>query len=87
MPDNYAYYDPTIEAPAMGAIAVTKSDTAELSTYSRAVYVGGTGDLKVTMVDSSVVTFEAIPVGTILPIRCKLIWSTGTTATKIVAMY
>lgn len=87
MPDNYACYGPALDSPAIGAIEVSKSDTAELTTWSRAIYVGGTGDLKVTMADGSVVTFEDIPAGTILPIRVKIVWSNGTDATKIVAMY
>lgn len=73
--------------PAYGAAVLTLHDTNELAVYSRAIYVGGTGNLKVTMVDGSTPTFTAIPVGTILPICVKVAWSTGSTATNVVALY
>lgn len=45
--------DPTNPAgqitPACNAYAITTSDSATLSPITRAVYVGGTGDLKVVM--------------------------------------
>ena len=73
-------------APAYGAAALTLHDSDELTKYSRWLYVGGTGNLKVTTVDGSVVTFSSIPAGTILPIRVKVAWSTGSTATNVVAL-
>jgi hypothetical protein len=74
-------------APAYGAAALTLHDTDELTNYSRWLYVGGTGNLKVTTIDGSVVTFSSIPAGTLLPIRVKLAWSTGSTATNVVALF
>lgn len=72
---------------AYGGETVTPSDSNELPIYSRWVYVGGTGDVKATLTDGSAVVFKAVPVGTTLPISCKLIWSTGTSATLMVALY
>jgi hypothetical protein len=66
------------------AQAVTTSDTAP-NVFTR-VYVGGAGNLKVTTENGDVVTFSAVPVGTVLPIRTSLIWATGTTATLIVGL-
>lgn len=45
------------------------------------IYVGGTGDVKVTTSVGSNVTFKAVPVGTTLWGRFVRIWSTGTSAT------
>lgn len=81
---------PGMDAPAEGAYAVTKHDTNELDPYSRAIYVGGAGDLTVVMRSDETatpVTFTAVPAGTVLPIRCKLVRSTATTATAIVALF
>lgn len=73
--------------PALNAAAVTPHNTTELSVYARGLYVGGAGNVKLTTSEGSVVTFTAVPAGTILPCSAKLVWSTGTTATSIVALY
>lgn len=52
------------------------------------IYVGGPatpGNLKVETVGGSVVTYEAIPAGTFVPIQVYKVFSTGTTATKLIA--
>lgn len=76
-----------MQDPAVRAEAITKSDS---TTYTgiRGVYVGGAGDLAVKMRESdAAVTFAGVPAGAVLPIRPKLIMSTNTTATNIVALY
>ena len=75
-----------VSAPFTGAVAVTKSDTTVL-TATRGIYVGGAGNLAVTMMDDTVVTFTGVPAGTFLPIRATKVMSTNTTATAIVALY
>lgn len=47
-------------------------------------YIGGTGDLKITSKDGTVTTVQTIPAGFVLPFGARKVWSTGTTATKIV---
>ena len=66
------------------ASAVTTSDTAP-NVFSR-IYIGGAGNVKVTTENGDAVTFTAVPVGTVLPIRVQLVWATGTTATNIVGL-
>lgn len=66
------------------ASAITPSDTAP-NVFTR-IYVGGAGNLKITAENGNVVTFTAVPVGTVLPIRTSLVWSTGTTATNLVGL-
>ena len=73
-------------SPADGAEAVTKSDATDLTYITRGLYVGGTGDVKVVMQSGDQVTFSAVPAGTILPIRCSRVLSTGTTATLMIAL-
>ncbi len=74
-----------ISDPAPHAAAVTPSDVNDLPNSADALYVGGTGDLKATLIGGDVVTFAALPVGW-HPIRVRKVWSTGTTATNIVAV-
>lgn len=66
------------------ASAITPSDTAA-NIFTR-IYVGGTGNVKVTTESGNAVTFTAVPVGTVLPIRTSLVWATGTTATNLVGL-
>lgn len=88
MPDTYANKRPELMMqPASGGEAVTKSDSANLTNVSRGIYVGGTGDVAAVMQDGAVLTFSAVPAGTLLPIRCIRINSTNTTATLMLALY
>lgn len=64
------------------ANAVTKSDT--VANIGRALWVGGTGDVKLTTKAGDVVTLTAVPAGTLLHISHILVWSAGTTATNMV---
>lgn len=74
-------------SPANDATAVTASDTTPLVYVSRALYVGGAGNLAVTMQGGGNVTFTGVPAGTVLPIRCTHVRSTSTTATSIINLY
>ena len=78
---------PNFEAPAIGAAAVTPNDSTDLSRPSRAVFVGGAGNLKADMTNGDTVTFTGVLAGSVLPIRVRRVYSTGTTATNIVSMY
>ncbi|HET6446167.1 MAG TPA: hypothetical protein VFI27_16490 [candidate division Zixibacteria bacterium] len=65
---------------------VTPHDTNDL-TPTRGIYVGVSGDLKVDSLDGNAITFVGISAGIIHPISCTRVYSTGTTATNIVAIY
>lgn len=69
------------------AAAVTPADSALTDAPTRAVYVGGAGNLAVTFVDGTTVTFVGVPAGTLLPIAVKEILATNTTATSILALF
>jgi hypothetical protein len=88
MADTFADLQPSINAPARKAFAVTTHNTNELAVLPREVYVGGAGDLTVILADDTVaVTYYSVPAGTTLSIRPKIIKATGTTATNIVGHY
>ena len=82
MPISTDSYERTYSANS--AVSVTPSDTTDLG-FTRAVYVGSTGDVAVTMVDGTSVVLRSVPTGAVLPIAVSKIKSTGTTATLIVA--
>lgn len=86
MTDLFMSHRPDLGAPADIALAITPSDTADLPVSSRALYVGFTGDVRVTTVAGHTVTFANVPAGSILPVRTRRVFDTGTTATNIVAL-
>lgn len=70
------------------AAAVTPSDSTSFSQITRALYVGGAGDVVVVMPsDGTAVKFAGVPAGTILPVRASRVNLTNTTATLIVALW
>lgn len=71
---------------ARRAVGVSPSN-ATIIQPTRALYVGDTGNVAVTMVDGGEATFASVPPGSILPVQVTKIWSTGTTASNILALY
>ena len=74
-------------APAIYAGDAVPSDSTNLSSISRALYVGVGGNVAAVMPDDSVVTFVGVLQGTVLPVRVKRVNATNTTATNIIALY
>lgn len=85
--DPYASRSTPVASPARGAAAITKSDSAD--NYFKSIYVGGTGDVVVLPMgaadDADVVTFKAVPVGTVLPIQVRKVMN-ATTATLLIGL-
>lgn len=77
----------SIQSPISRGFAVTPSDSVDLSIYTRGIYVGVTGNVKVTTVGGDTITFVGLAAGIIHPIQAKRIFSTLTTATSIVGVY
>jgi len=75
------------------AAAVTPSDTVNIPSVSGGdnngcvLYVGGAGNLKVKTVGGDEVTFVGINTGTFLPVQVVRVFSTGTSATNILALW
>ena len=67
--------------------AVTPSNSVNLPGAPLGLYVGGAGDVALVGADDAVVTFTAVPAGSVLPCGPKRVNATNTTATSIVALY
>ena len=80
---NHTGYD----APAENVNSVTPADGSDLAHVSRALYIGGTGDVKIDTISGDTVTFTGVLAGSFLPIRVARVYSTGTTATNILSVY
>lgn len=85
--DKFANFPTTPISPARGGMPVIPNDAAELTQISRALYIGQGGDVNVTLADGDGVTFEAVPAGSLLPIRASAVLATGTTASGILALW
>ena len=71
--------------PAGAAAAITPHDTTHFAP-TRGLYVGTGGDVKVTMLDGTAITFTAMTAGIVHPLQVVMVFSTGTTASNIVAL-
>ena len=86
MADQFANYQPGLEAPARQAYAIgTASYGTALPETVRALYVGTGGTVVAEMAGGNTVTFAGVQDGSILPLRVTAI-GTATTATGIVGL-
>ena len=77
---KYASLVPDNElAAAIDGAAVTPNDTVDLPYTARALYIGATGDLTVTMREGAQLTFKNMPVG-FAQLSVSRVWATGTGA-------
>lgn len=86
MVDRFANTQPSLSGPASSGFSITPNDTTDLAETVRALYVGGGGNLSVTMLSGEVVTLVNVFAGSILPLRAVRVRATGTTATDIVGL-
>jgi hypothetical protein len=84
--DLFSGYQPGLGDPPNFGAAITPNDGADLATSARALWIGGTGAVKITTPGGSTVTLAAVPVG-MLWVRAARVWATGTTATNIIALW
>ena len=77
------------QAPASNGFAITPSNATIFAQYTRAIYIGGDGNISVRLADmeTSHVDFVGVKAGTVLPIRARMVRATDTTATNIVGLY
>jgi hypothetical protein len=79
--------DPSNAASADGFFAITPHDSTDFAYNVRGIYVGTAGNVVAVTEAGTAVTFTAVPVGSILPIRAKRVNSTNTTASNLVGLY
>ena len=72
---------------AIKGVAVTPNDGANLAIPGAVLYIGTGGDVKVTTISGDDVTFKNLANGSVLAVQVKKVFSTGTDADDIVALY
>ena len=86
MPIENDFWDMSQVSPGMRGEAVTPADSVDLTNKARGFYVGGAGNVKVTMFGGTDITFVGMLGGVHYPYAITKVFSTGTTASNIIAM-
>ncbi|MEM9342561.1 MAG: hypothetical protein AAGA87_05910 [Pseudomonadota bacterium] len=73
-------------APVSAGAPITPSDSVELSHFTRVLYVGSDGDVRVKLISGDEVTLLSAQGGAMYPLRVRQVFATGTTASNIVGM-
>jgi hypothetical protein len=74
-----------LQAPLEDGFAITPHASDELTYLTRAIWVGGAGNLDVVLLSGAEVSIDAVPAGTLLPIRVKAVRNSST-ATLLVGL-
>jgi hypothetical protein len=86
MADDFETHQAGLTSPAGAGAAITPSDATPLARATRAIFVGGTGNLRVTLTGGDTVTLSNVQGGMVYPLRAAYVLATGTTATGLVGL-
>lgn len=86
MPDDFDTHQSGLTSPTGAATAISPSDVTPLARTTRAIFVGGTGNLRLTLASGDTVTLNNVQAGMVYPLRATLVLATGTTATGLVGL-
>ena len=87
MTDSFKNHAQNLTGPPQNAVPVVPSDTGSLAFITRALYVGGTGEVAVRMQGGQTMTFSNMQGGVQYAMRVEQVLATGTTATGIIGMW
>ena len=87
MTDSFKNFARSLTSPPENAAAIVPSDGADLAELTRALYVGGGGDVALRMAGGEFVTLANLPAGTLIPLRVARVLASGTTATALVGLW
>jgi hypothetical protein len=87
MTDTFKTHGRSLTSPPEDAAAITPDDGQDLAVATRAVWVGGGGDLRLRMLGGAEVTLQGVAAGSLLPLRVARVFATGTTATALVGLW
>lgn len=72
--------------PAYDGFAVNPSDSVDLPSVTRAIWVGGSGTVVADLAGGTTLTFTGVAAGTVLPVQARRVRATGTTATALIGL-
>ena len=74
------------EGPATFGFVINPSDDSFLEELTRGIWVGGSGNIILMLSSGRVIPLVGVVAGTLIPVKAKKVYATGTTATNLVAM-
>jgi len=85
--DTFKTFARSLTSPPEHALEIAPSDAAPLPHVTRALYVGGSGDVALRLLGGAEVTFRGLQGGSLIPIRITMVKSAGTTATGLIGLW
>lgn len=81
--DTFSDFTTGLSSPVCGGFDIAPNDGADLQGITRAIILGGAGDVAVVLKNGDTITLPALAVGVIYPVRVARVLATGTTATGL----
>ena len=85
MTDTFKTFARSLTSPP-NTVEIAPSDAA-IPSVTRALYVGGGGDVALRLMGGAEVTFRGVQAGSLIPIRIDRVRSSGTTATGLIGLW
>lgn len=86
MPDIFEGTTPGLSSPLEHLADILPNDAADLAQVTRALYVGGAGDVRLTTLGGETVTLRGLATGW-HPLRVSRVLAAGTTASDLVGAW
>lgn len=86
MYDRFATLSPSLTSPVTDGFNISPSDSDMLREVTRALFVGGAGDVALKLVSGGQVVLKGVAAGVLIPVRASAVLATGTTASSIVGL-
>jgi hypothetical protein len=87
MTDTFSKFARSLTSPPEHGAEIVPSDAAPLPHITRALYVGGAGDVALRLQGGSDVVLRGVQAGSLIPMRIERVHSAGTTATGLVGLW
>jgi hypothetical protein len=87
MTDTFKTFARSLTSPPEHAAGIVPDDAADLPHVTRALYVGGAGDVALRLMSGDEVVLRGLQAGCLIPIRVDRVRASGTTATGLVGLW
>lgn len=87
MTDTFKTFARSLTSPPENGAEIAPSDLETLPQVTRALYVGGGGDVALRLMGGAEVTFRGLQAGVLIPIRVDMVKAAGTTATGLIGLW
>lgn len=87
MTDTFENHVRSLTSPLEHGMNVVPDDSEDLPFVTRAIYVGGAGNLALRLQDGTELVLENVAAGSLLPIRAARVLASGTSATGVAGFW